>query len=727
HKNGKLELAEKYYKLILKSKPNQPDANHNLGIIFLSNNKIDKALKLLKIALEANPKVEQYWSSYIETLINENYYDIAKENLSIGKKKGLSEKTFFYLSNALKQASASIKPPQSKINNLVSRFQKEKYDEAEILAKSITQNFPEHPLAWKALGGIYLETSKFDQAYDCCNKYILLSPNDPEGYNNLAFVSQKLNNLDQAEVNYKKALGLRPNYFLALFSLGDVYKDLGKFDEAEKIYRKTISLNPKHAEVYNSLGYVQRKLGSFKDAEMSYKQAIRLKPDFFIAYNNLANSLFHLRKWKEAIESYKKAISLKPDYAEAHSNKNYMLLFLNGLSENEIFDEHREFERQFSELKLNKFGNFPIEDNPYKKLKIGYVSPDFRSHSVAHFFEPLLQNHNPDTVETYCYYNNKIVDKITQRLMNFSNHWRSIYGLSDKKAVIMIKNDEIDILVDLAGHTGKNRLLIFAHKAAPIQITYLGYPGTTGLSAIDYRFTDIIADPVGITDKYHSEKLIRLPNGFLCYKGDQKVNFNPSLPFNKNRRVTFGSFNNLNKITPEVITLWSKILHAIPQSNLILKSGSIDNNLQVCVDLFKKEKIDEKRIKIIGRIDNIHDHLKLYDMIDIGLDPFPYNGATTTCEALWMGVPVITLLGNSHVSRVSASILNRINLTSFIANNKKEYKNLAIKISKDIKYLENIRQNLRSRMLNSNLTNGLSFARDVEKSYQKIWSKYVDQ
>lgn len=727
HKKGNFSLAERIYRDILKSNAYHSDANHNLALIFLTNNKINKALKLFKTALDINPNIEIYWSSYIETLINENYFDVARQFLSKGKDKVLSEKTFIYLKKSLEKASLNISPPKSKTNNLINYFQKGKYDEAEVIALSINKDFPDHPFSWKVLGGIYLAKSKFQQAYNFSYKYILLNSNDPEGYNNLAVICTKLYNLNEAKTNYKKALVIKPDYFLALYGLGDVYRDLGKFKEAEIFYKKSLLIEPKHSGVHNSLGHVQKKSGNMEDAEINYRAAISLRPNFPMAYNNLGNLLFRLRKWNDSINSYKKAISLDPSYAVAHNNKNYNLLFLNELSQEEIYNEHLQFDKQFYKLKIKNSFNFPVDNNPYKKIKIGYVSADFRNHSVAYFFEPLLRNHNTDKVETFCYYNNNIIDKTTKRLMKFSNNWRSIYNVSDEKVVNIIRKDKIDILVDLAGHTRGNRLLVFAYKAVPVQITYLGYPCTTGLSAIDYRFTDKIADPEGASDKYHSETLIRLPNGFLCYEGNKKIAVNSNLPMKKNRMITFGSFNNLFKITPDVVNLWSKILHAIPEANLLLKSGGIEDNLDVYVDLFKNENIDASRIKIFSRIEKTYDHLRLYDKIDIGLDPFPYNGTTTTFEALWMGVPVITLLGKSHVSRVGASILHKINLSNFVAQNKKDYLNLAIMMSKKIKYLESIRKNLRTRMINSHLTNEISFARDIEDSYQKVWSKYVKQ
>ena len=418
---------------------------------------------------------------------------------------------------------------------------------------------------------------------------------------------------------------------------------------------------------------------------------------------------------------------MQPDLVEAHNNLNFNSHYLSLCSPLFIYQQHLEFEKQFGGLEVRTTLSLPVKKQPGDKLRIGYISGDFNKHSVAYFFEPLLQHHNANAVETFCYYNYHVIDAATKRLMSFSNYWHSIFGVSDTDVVNLIKNDNIDILVDLSGHTDKNRLLVFAQKPAPIQVTWLGYPNTTGLSAIDYRLTDIIADPIGEADDLHSETLLRLPNGFQCYKGDQTVIADVNLPQKSNGYITFGSFNNLSKVTPEVIQVWSKILHAIPTSRLILKNSMLNHGKKQLLELFKQEGIAEDRIKLHETLASMEEHLKLYSAIDIGLDPFPFNGATTTCEALWMGVPVITLLGDRHVGRVGASILTNVGLTDFIAQDIDGYVELAIKMASNIEYLQDIRQGLRKKMESSPLCNGKSFACDIENAYQDMWNKYLKQ
>ena len=682
-------------------------------------------MALFKRATQLKPNIEQFWISYINTLINERQFTNAQQALKKAKRKGVTKNKLNVLNQNLISQDNRSAPPQSKLNILIEYFQNGLYADAEPLALSITQEFPNHPLAWRGLGRIFKETGRLTESLSICIKYIELAPKEAEAHNNLGVILQELGRFEEAEASYRQALLLKPDYALVHFSLGDILKELGRFEEAEASYRQALLLKPDYAEVYNNLGMILNKLDKLEEAKLSYKQAIILKPDFAEAHNNLGNTLKKLGRLEKAEASYRQATLLKPNYALAYSNKNLCLNYSFLLSPLFIYQQHLEFEKQFGGLEVRTPLSLPVKKIPGNKLRIGYVSGDFNNHSVAYFFEPLLQHHNANAVEIFCYYNNKKIDETTNRLITSSDHWRSIFGVSNADVLNLIKNDKIDILVDLSGHTGKNRLLVFAQKPAPIQVTWLGYPNTTGLSAIDYRFTDIIADPIGEADDLHSETLLRLPNGFQCYKGNETVLVDINLPQKRRGYITFGSFNNLSKVTPEMIKIWSKILHAVPTSHLLLKSSQLNNHASPYLDLFIKEGISEDRIELFGWLTNKNDHLELYNAIDIGLDPFPFNGATTTCEALWMGVPVITLLGDRHVGRVGASILTNVGLKDFIAQDIDGYIELASKMASNIEYLQEIRQSLRKRMESSLLCDGNSFARDIENAYQYMWSKYL--
>jgi predicted O-linked N-acetylglucosamine transferase (SPINDLY family) len=395
-----------------------------------------------------------------------------------------------------------------------------------------------------------------------------------------------------------------------------------------------------------------------------------------------------------------------------------------GTGREEEFSYHRVFGDQFAQAPVT---HTPEQHSKHNgKLRIGYVSPDFSTHSVAYFFEPLLQHHNKDNVEVFCYYNRPKVDQTTKRLMHNADHWRSIVGLNDDQLVQLIQNDGINILVDLAGHTGKNSLTAFAYKPAPIQVTWLGYPNTTGLDAIDYRFTDDIADPVGDSEAFHSETLVRLPHGMWCYNGDTSVQPQTQLPYDRNDYITFGSFNNLAKVTPQVLDLWADILKAVPHSKLLLKAKQLseDEAQQRFIELFEARGIGRDRLDLHAFSKSKADHLALYGEIDIALDAFPFNGATTTCEALWMGVPVLTLRGDRHVARVGASLLHRVGLDDFVAENEEDYLARATALCQDLDHLRTLRQSMRARVEQSPLCNGPEFAANIERAFQNMWQTF---
>lgn len=371
----------------------------------------------------------------------------------------------------------------------------------------------------------------------------------------------------------------------------------------------------------------------------------------------------------------------------------------------------------------------PNQHDSNRRLRVGYVSPDFRQHSVAYFIEPILAHHDPEQIETVGYANVAVPDTVTDRLRSLTNEWCDVYHLNDDRFAERVRADGIDILVDLAGHTGSNRLPVFARKPAPIQVTYLGYPNTTGLDCMDYRLTDAWADPPGLTDDYYTEELIRLPGCFLCYNPPITAPPVMELPAKTIGRITFGSFTNLPKLTPEVIALWSPILHAVPTARLILKVRWFEDEpiRTRYLAMFAEHNIDSTRVKLIGLIPDTNHHLAFYGNIDIALDSFPYNGTTTTCEALWMGVPTIALAGRTHVSRVGFSLLTAVGLPELIAANPEEYVALAVALAADWNQLAQLRASLRKRVAGSPLYDAIAHTRSIEAKYRSLWQRYCQQ
>jgi protein O-GlcNAc transferase len=345
---------------------------------------------------------------------------------------------------------------------------------------------------------------------------------------------------------------------------------------------------------------------------------------------------------------------------------------------------------------------------------------------VSFFCEPLFAAHDRDQVEVYCYSDVAVADQVTQRIKSAADSWCDCLGLTDEVLAQRIRGDRIDLLVDLSGHTAMNRLSLFARKPAPVQVSWLGYPGTTGLQAMDYRLTDAVADPEGEADRCHSEELYRLPGGFLCYAPPRAAPRVTGLPLAGNGFVTFGSFNNLPKLTAEVLELWAELLRQLPRARLLLKNKFFANALirQRMLESFGRLGITAERISVLPAEPSIQAHLECYGKVDISLDPFPYNGTTTTFESLWMGVPTVTLSGERHAGRVGTSILTALGLTGHIAATPQQYLDIARGLAGDAAGLAALRSSLRDRLAGSQLCDAQLFAGKVEAAYRLMWQRH---
>jgi predicted O-linked N-acetylglucosamine transferase (SPINDLY family) len=345
---------------------------------------------------------------------------------------------------------------------------------------------------------------------------------------------------------------------------------------------------------------------------------------------------------------------------------------------------------------------------------------------VNYFIEPVLAAHDREQFEVFCYSDVISPDEVTKHVQTYPLQWRDIVGMSDEQVSGLVRSDKIDILVDLAGHTGNNRMLLFARKPAPVQVSWLGYPNTTGLAAVDYRIVDNYTDPPGMTDQFYTEKLSRMPECFLCYQPEQDSPEIGPLPSQQKGFITFGSFNIISKITPEAVALWSRILKTVPNSTLLLKARSLfdKGTREYLGGLFMHQGIPEDRLTFMFHTESYQKHLGLYNEIDIALDTYPYNGTTTTCEALWMGVPVVTLAGNRHASRVGMSLLTNIGLPELVARTEDEYRGTAVQLAADREKLRFLRERLRDMMRHSPVCDAKGFTADLELLYRRMWEKW---
>ncbi|HXE97766.1 MAG TPA: tetratricopeptide repeat protein, partial [Dongiaceae bacterium] len=592
-----------------------------------------------------------------------------------------------------------------------------------------------------------------DQAIALLTDLLSLAAGNDEVMLKLARLHVVVDHIDEAQCLLQNFTENSPFFSDALFMLGMIFADKRNFAEGAEYFRSVLKLDDRNAEAHNNLALCLMELARPEEAQEHFVTAIKLAPDRAEACNNLGNLLVRYWKLAEASESYRRAIEIKHDYAGAYSNlgriANYegriddsVALFLKALeimpdfraaADNllSILNNSDKFTpEQVSKEHFRLSAIYPVsgEKPPQmghrqgRKIRIGYVSSDFKSHSVGFFIEPVLKNHSRDDFEIFCYDQVTVPDETTERIKNLGWTWRPVFGLPDSKVAELVRMDAIDILVDLSGHFDGNRLGVFALRPAPVQVTWLGYPNTTGLNQINFRLTDEFADPTGMTDHLYSERLIRLPRTFLCYA--PPVSAPAVAPF-PGEPVIFCCFNNYPKVSDTVLKLWAKVLHSVPGSKLFLKSGPLgDSGVRALLTRrFAALGIDQTRLILAGFAVRREEHLQRYGACHIALDTYPYNGTTTTCEALWMGVPVVTLAGTSHAARVGVSILNNVGLSELIAQSADQYVDIAAGLAKNPARLRDYRASLRTRLLNSRLMDAGTFTADLEQAYRRM----VDQ
>ena len=527
---------------------------------------------------------------------------------------------------------------------------------------------------------------------------------------------------EEAVGHFQEALALRPGEVKSINGLGVVLQRLGRIDEAASCYREAARLDPYYQDAQVNLALVLKDHGRLCAAQRQLEGAIALQPDAVRLWYNLANVLHLQGRSLEAVAAYRETLLLDPEHLDARQNLLFALHYSSRFSDRQIFAEHQ------AAAEKSVFNPAPVQSRqealhaPPRRIRIGYLSPDFRRHAVACFIEPILSRHDKGRFEIYCYANLARPDETTQRLMGLAEGWRDIYQMGDQEAALLIGADRIDILVDLAGHTSGNRLPLLARKPAPLQVTWLGYPDTTGIPELDFRITDRLADPPGTTEQFHSEQLIRLERSFCCYLPPEFAPAVTALPWLSSGRVTFGSFNNLAKVTDEVIALWARVLLAVPGSRLLLKCTPLAD-AEVCTRLleaFRGEGVSAERIELHPGDASPIEHLAQYGRVDIALDTFPYNGTTTSCEALWMGVPVLTLAGTRHAARTGMSILTNCGLAHLVAQSADEYLSIACELARDPDLLQQLRLGLRGRMAASPLMDGAEVTRELEAAFLRI-------
>ena len=669
---GQLAAAEASLSTVLGDEPENADAWHLAGLVSAHLKKFEEAVQRIRRAIELNPNFATFHGN---------------------------------------------------LGNVY--FERQSFTEAIACYEKALQFNPQDVEILRNLGICFKQQGEFDRALNCYDRAIAINPQNAAIHICVGNVLRAKEDPSAAIESYQRALAIDAKSVAAYINMGSGLADLGRRQEALECFQHAVQLDPRSEEAWLGMGGLLKKSAQFGQAINCFERLLAINPQNSDAHFRLGNTLKDQGRVAEAIEAYQKALAADPNSIEAHSR---MLLLLNCISEDpqDTLEQHRNWAQCHAASIVPVEHARPSDQEQQRRLKIGYVSGDFQTHSVAYFLLPILSGHDRESFEVFAYVNNRQQDETTQQLREVIDQWREVHDCEDNEFADMIRRDQIDILIDLSGHTDGGRPLVFARKPAPVQVTYLGYANTTGLDAIDYRITDSLADPEGVADPYHTERLIRLPQSFLCYQPPRDC---PDINLSQRAEgITFGSFNHSCKIGQNLIRCWAEILSKVPNSRLLLKSQALleSSGTRSVWDAFSEFEIAKDRIELLGWVSDKSEHLSTYDRVDISLDTYPYNGTTTTCESMWMGVPLITWSGPTHASRVGASLLTSVGLSDLITDSAQHYVRRAIDLAGDQKRLHELRSTLRDRMLASPLTNAGQLTLSLENAYRQMWTAFCE-
>lgn len=588
---------------------------------------------------------------------------------------------------------------------------------------------PDFAEAHNNLGIALRILGQLDAAVASYRRALEIKPDFAKAHYNLGNILKDFGQLNAAIASYRQALEIKPDYAKVHHNLGNVLKDLGLPDAAVASYRQALEINPDYAEVHSNLGTTLHDLGQLEGAMASYRRALEIEPDFAEAHNNLGVIQKDLGQLNAAMASHHRALEIKPDYAEAHSNLLFTHNYLSDQSATALLAEARRF-GDLAARRAHPYTDRLNVPEPGRSLRVGLVSGDLRSHPVGYFIESVLvalSSNASSRLKLIAYSSYVGGDMLTERIKASCHGWHSAVGISDESLARQIRDDRIDILIDLSGHTAHNRLPMFAWKPAPVQVSWLGYFATTGIGAMDY----LIADPWSLPkmeEVHFTEKIWHLPETRLCFTAPQvNVEVSP-LPALTNGFITFGSFNSLTKVNDAVVALWARVLMAVPESRLFLKARQLGDasERRSVVSRFATHGISADWLMLEGP-EAREKYLDAYHRVDIALDPFPFPGGTTSVEGLWMGVPVLTLIGESLLARQGVGILMNAGLPEWLSINADDYVARAAAHAGDLSQLALLRSGLRRKVLASPLFDASRFARHFEAALTGMWAQWCNQ
>lgn len=604
-------------------------------------------------------------------------------------------------------------------------FDAGQWSAAEEQCRAALRAAPGDARALHLLGRVLQRQGQIAIAQAVLRKAIAIQPDFAPAYASLGAVQIVLCRYDDAQTSLQRAIDLDPLAARPHRLLGMALQDQARHAEAIAAFQRAVDLRPEAAAGYGYLGAAMHAAGDREGALCVLTRARELEPTSADTHVKLGNLLHDVGLTEDAVQCYRTAVDLSSDMPFGHSNLIFSLHYRSTLDRRALRAEAEHWAARYAGPALLDPRPHDIDRDPNRPLRIGYISADFKRHPVGYFLKAVLTAHDRSRVETFCYGNGIRTDDLTRELVEVADHWRTIVAAADAEVAETIRRDKIDILVDLSGHTGGHRLSVFARKPAPVQATWLGYFGTTGVPAIDYILVDDAVCPPGAEDQF-TESPVRLPHSYLCYAPPATAPDPAPPPSLVRGYPTFGCFNRLAKIGPDVIALWSEILHAVPTAHLALKDIALDDESgrQRILSAFGKHGIGEDRLDLSGR--SSHDqYLSAYADIDVALDPFPFTGATTTVEALWMGVPVVTLAGDRFVSRMGTSLLGGVGLSEYIATSPVDYVRIAVASVSQPDALAAMRTRLRGRVAASPVCDGETFTRNLEEAYRSMWRTWL--
>jgi protein O-GlcNAc transferase len=629
-------------------------------------------------------------------------------------------------------------------------------DRAERLLRSALERKADFAEAQVVLAGVYEARGELREAAQLLEEALRQRPDWAGALSNYGALLRKLNRLEEAERVLRRAIALDAQNGDAWHELGEVLRAQGELEQAQHAQVEALKCMPESQEVHRALFYVHeargdhagavavlegalarwpswadalrhygavlKRLHRLGEAEAALRRALAIEPDNAATHQVLGVHLLSEARVAEALECFGKARALEPANFALESAELFTLNLYDGISTEELFSRHKSFGERIERAYPARFAPFANVRDPERRLRIGYLSGDFNSNPVSLFLIPLLERHDPSVCEVFCYSVGTVVDDFTRQVKSQPVTWRECAALSDVDLAERINGDAIDILIDLSGHSRETRLAVFAQQPAPVQASWLGYLSTTGMTRMHYRLCDAVSDPEGTAEAFHTETLHRLPRAQWCYRPRAALDYTAAAepPSLASGCVTFGSFNAAPKLSQTVRELWAEILRALPDSRLLIVGAPAEAGLERLLKDFGRLGIASSRITPVGQV-SLQEYFRCFNRVDIALDTTPYSGGTTTCDTLWMGVPVVTVPGSRPVSRSTASVLTSMGLTDWIAASPEDYMRLAIQRASDGITLQHLRKTLRQRMLSSPLMDEVAFARSMEDAYRSVW------